>query len=522
MKVFNIAAILGTILIVSCVSKKNVVKEDKIKGHKIEVQIKGISDTTLLLGYHYGSKKLVADTIRVDSEGRGVFEGDTLLNPGMYMVLTPDLRFFEIIIDKDQVFKVTTDTSNSMFQNLKIEGSVDNQVFNEYQKRSSAVYLERKPIYDKMRYYYGIKDTMSLSPEQRKINRDSIEILKLELEGIKTSIRSYEDSIINKYPKALLSSVLNTMREIDVPDFPRNEKGEITDSLFKYTYMKKHYFDRVDFSDERLLRTPVYEMKIDQFFDRELIQIPDSIIPEVDKLMTRIIVDEKEGYEGTMYYTTLHHLFMKYQNPKYMGLDNIFVYIMGQYYVNNKMIPERVVNDSAYMAKVNERYHKMAKNKIGDVATDLMLYSKDYEWVSLNSIKADYIVLYFYDVDCGHCKKTIPEWERIYEKNNLQDKGVVNVYVYTQTEMEKWQKFIVDKKLEKGVHVFDPRQNTNFRESYDVYSTPVSYILDKDKKIIAKRLPPESLLDVLSNQIGEKFDASKPEGEEETDDHGGH
>ncbi|MBQ1605197.1 MAG: hypothetical protein II088_00175, partial [Bacteroidales bacterium] len=50
------------------------------KPHKIEVQIQGVKDTTLLLGYHYGEKKLVSDTIHVDSKGRGAFVGDSLLD----------------------------------------------------------------------------------------------------------------------------------------------------------------------------------------------------------------------------------------------------------------------------------------------------------------------------------------------------------------------------------------------------------------------------------------------------------
>ena len=57
--------------------------------HKIEVKVNGVKDTTLLLGYHYGAKKLVSDTIWVDSKGKGVFAGDSLLDGGLYLVLTP-------------------------------------------------------------------------------------------------------------------------------------------------------------------------------------------------------------------------------------------------------------------------------------------------------------------------------------------------------------------------------------------------------------------------------------------------
>ena len=38
---------------------------------------------------------------------------------------------------------------------------------------------------------------------------------------------------------------------------------------------------------------------------------------------------------------------------------------------------------------------------------------------------------------------------------------------------------------------------TDFKNTFDVYATPVVYVLDKDKKIIAKRLPVEQIEDFV-------------------------
>ena len=102
--------------------------------HKIDVTVKGVKDTTLLLGYHYGAKKLVSDTIWVDSKGHGTFSGDSLLDGGLYLILTPDYHYFEIMIDNpDQTFKLETDTTD-LFGKLKVEGSESNSVFVQYQQ----------------------------------------------------------------------------------------------------------------------------------------------------------------------------------------------------------------------------------------------------------------------------------------------------------------------------------------------------------------------------------------------------
>ncbi len=467
----------------------------------IEVQIKGLADTTLLLGYHYGSKKLVIDTIRLDSQGRGIFVGDTLLDGGLYLVITPSYRYFEMILDENQRFSIVTDTAD-LFGNLQFKGSEANDVFLKYQQKSSEVYTIRQPFFDKLRHYYEV-DTMQFSEKQLQTRRDSIALLQAEIAKLRDEMIAYENQVIVDYPKSLLTSILNTTKELEIPDFPRNEKGEITDSLFKYTYMKTHYFDKVNLGDARLLRTPVYEQKLEFFFDRELIQIPDSIIPEVDRLLTNILTQENKGYEGRMYYYTLNHLFMKYQNPKYMGLDNIFVHLMKDYYLPGKL-PKRVLEDTAYMAKIGERYSKTAPNQIGASAADLLLFSHTYQWQRLLAIDAEFTVLYFYDTDCGHCKKVIPEWHKMFVENKFGERGVANVLIYTQTDTTQWQKFIIEQSLQDSYNLFDPYQNTNFRTLYDIYSTPVSYILDRNKKIIAKRLPPETIVELLNHELSKK------------------
>lgn len=476
------------------------------KPHKIDVKINGVKDTTLLLGYHYGAKKLVSDTIWVDKNGRGTFKGDSLLDGGLYLILTPDYRYFEIVIDNDQqTFQLETDTTD-LTGHLKVTGSESNAVFKKYQEKSAEIYKIRKPAYDRLKAAYA-EDTTNFNKKQLQNRREAIERDRQTVDSLRNCMITYENEIIAKYPKSLLASILGCTHEIDIPDYPRDENGNITDSLFKYEYAKMHYFDNINLGDERLLRTPVYESKIDDYFDRQLFQIPDSIIPQVDFVMNRILEQEGKGYEGKMYYQTLHHLFMKWQNPKYMGFDNIFVHLMGEYYVKGK-IPARVANDTAYMNKIQDRYAKTVHNQIGVQAQDLLVYKmgKDtlddhFGWTRLSLVKSPYIVLYFFDTDCGHCKKIIPEWHKLYQENKLKEKGVETFLVYTQTDMEKWKKFISDQNMFDFINVFDPYQNTNFRTTYDIYSTPVSYVLNPERKIIAKRLPPETIVEVLNREL---------------------
>jgi hypothetical protein len=51
------------------------------------------------------------------------------------------------------------------------------------------------------------------------------------------------------------------------------------------------------------------------------------------------------------------------------------------------------------------------------------------------------------------------------------------------------------------INVWDPTFSSNFRNLYDIYSTPVIYVLDSGKKIIAKRISVETLESVLKQEF---------------------
>ena len=54
------------------------------------------------------------------------------------------------------------------------------------------------------------------------------------------------------------------------------------------------------------------------------------------------------------------------------------------------------------------------------------------------------------------------------------------------------------------INVWDPYRKSRFADTYDIYSTPVIYLLDKDHKIVVKRLGVEALPDILDELLGVK------------------
>lgn len=456
-------------------------------GYKIKTQIVGLKDTTLLLGHHFGKKKYVVDTIKVDNKGCGTFTGDSLLNGGIYLVILPSMNYFEVMIDKDQEFEIKTDTAD-LVKNLVFKGSDDNVQFLEYQnfmvtkqKRSAEIREEMKKL-----------DTQdSLAPKKKDVTDAQRATYKKELESIDKEITAYWEKIIADPRKPLLASVLKAMREIDVPDAPKDANGKITDSTFQFRYYQAHYFDNVDFSDARLLRTPILESKIDAYFKKAVVPIPDSIVPATD------IVIGLSRKNSEVYKYVLQYLFNQYNDNKIMGMDRVFVSIAEKYYLSGQA--PWALKDSVFMSKVNDRVFKIKPNLIGEIAPELRLYNEKNQIVSLHSIKAEYIILYFFEPGCGHCKKIIPEAYEMYQK--MDKEKVKLVLVDTQVDQKDWEEFRIKHNLVDCINLYDPYQYSNFRNLYDVYSTPTPYVLDKDKKIIAKRIGPETIVEFINKMI---------------------
>jgi thiol-disulfide isomerase/thioredoxin len=178
-----------------------------------------------------------------------------------------------------------------------------------------------------------------------------------------------------------------------------------------------------------------------------------------------------------------------------MGMDNVFVHIAEEYYITGKA---DWISDET-MEKLKEEVAKHRFNLVGNIAQDLKMETINEEYERLHEIKAKFTLVYFFEPHCGHCKKVTPEVHKLYQEYDREDFEVFAVY--TQGDKTEWLEYIHDKGYEDWINVWDPYNLTNFRFFYNIYSTPTLYLLDKDKKIIAKRIGAETLRSILEIEL---------------------
>ncbi|PLX15182.1 MAG: hypothetical protein C0599_17160 [Salinivirgaceae bacterium] len=446
---------------------------------KIKFKIEGLPNQDIIIAHHFGENTLVDDTLHLNNDGYGVMERDTLLPKGLYLCIYPDHTYFEFILDDDQKFEIETTIGKSAdeyIKNMSIKGSQINEVFFDYQLF----------MVDLNQQSNDLRQALKSDPNNKE--------LKDKIENLNTLVKNKWSDIKINYPGTFMSKMLIGLQDIEVPDPPKDENGNITDSLFQYNYYKDHFFDNIDFSDNQLLYSPIYHRKLQYFFEKIVAKRPDSVIAASDRLLQKL-----DG--NTKYFQyTLAHIFNKYANSNYMGFDKVMVHLADTYYLNGKAdwVSQK------YLTKLKERVDKLRPNLIGTVAPRLdKMQSVEGYFYPLHDIKAKYVVVAFWEPGCGHCKKEIPQLhEEVFI--GLHDYDVQVYAVYTQSDFKEWTEFLEKKSLLDWVNVWDPNNFTNFRNKYDVYSTPTLYLLDKDKKIIAKRVDVKTIISIINEKEKQK------------------
>ncbi len=438
------------------------------QGYHITLRVNGYKDTAVYLGNYYGKQTYLADTARLNSRGEAVFSGKDKLPGGIYFILLPDKqKFFEILVDRQQDFSIAADTMN-LVKRMLFHNSPDNDLFYQYN-----------------RY---------LAEQQERVNAvkekggDSVQ-LKATEKQIGENIQQYRKAYILKHPQTMLAAIFRAMEEPVIPTIPKTAGGK-EDSTFAYRYYKEHYWDPINFADERLLRTPILETRMMKYFSQLVYPVADSVNREADKIIAKARPD-KEVFKFVLWWLT-----HTYETSPYMGMDAVFVHLVEKYYIPG---------DAWWLTKeqsdkIIKRAYEIAPNLIGQKAPDLSLKDANMQPVSLYGTRGRYTLLVFWDPTCGHCQKELPVLDSIYEKN-WKDKDVKVFSVMTGGTKEEWLKFIKDNHLEDWVNAWDPDEQSNYHRLYDVYSTPLVYILSENKKILAKRLDPPQVDAFLEHSL---------------------
>jgi thiol-disulfide isomerase/thioredoxin len=437
-------------------------------GHSITIMAKAAPDTKIRLAYHVGGQQYVKDSLITDTGGKGRFSAGETLPEGVYMIVLPDNQFFEFLLGKDQYFDIHFDR-NDPASTLSFTGSDENSRFLAYQRKWKSLQEEAMKISGRLS---GVQQG---SPEASTIRK--------ELTEHEANMKNYLRETAEANPGTLLGAIARSVIPVETPTPlvpPGTHNPDSVKRLLSYIYYKDHFFDNIDFAEPGLIRSPVLGGKLDQFFRQVVIQMPDSIIRETDRLLGM------SSANADIFQYVAVWLMNKYASSEIMGHDAVVVHIADRVYLAGKA----PWASEEYLTDLKGRIERLRPNLIGKKATELLMGSFAGHYVSLYDVDAEFTVVYFWEPDCGHCKEATPLLKEFYDRNKAS--GIEVFAVCTQHDRDKWEKYIVEHGL-TWINGWDPQRMSKFDFYYNVESTPMIYILDRDKKIIAKRLAVEDL-----------------------------
>ena len=454
-------------------------------GYEIKISLKPFKNQYVYLGHYFGKSYPIIDSVLLNEKSEGVFKGENKLNGGIYLVGYPGRNgFFEILIDEQQHFSIIADTA-TIARGAKFINSPDNDLFTAYQQHMSKSGTEINSLKAKLK---------------TATNKNDSAFIYSLIEKEDAEINTYREEIIKKNEGKLLSVLLTAMKEPVLTGRlkePKNQK----DSIDSYHFYKSNYWNGVNFWDGRLAYTPFFEDKLDKYFNQLIELSPDSVIKEMDYMLSFA------GASEEMNRFLLIKFVNRYLNQKYMWEDKVFVHLFEKYFANKQY---DWLNEKGRKIITDRAYSLMA-NIMGTPAAEIELPDISGKTSSLYAMESPFTLVVFWDPTCGHCKEELPRIDSMY-RAKWKAGGIKIFAVAKETDGTKkdWLDFINQHHLQDWTNVYYSKADDKLRtdnnipgysQLYDINSFPTLYFLDKDKRIIAKKLSFEQIDEIWQMKV---------------------
>ncbi len=435
--------------------------------NSLDGKINNLGKTRIYLMSIYGERTRAVDSTLSDSVGRIHFAIPSTLLPGMYRLGWSKQGSINLILNKEDV--KFESLASAPDDSLRILQSKENQILRSFASmlRKNQTKLELlMPVVD----FYPVKDQF-------------YHTVVTEFETVQKTQLSSLDSLVLLYPRSYAVRMQQVMQTPYI-------SGSLT-SAARIEFLKQHYWDKVDFNDTSLLRSNVFADKLISYLaiyqNNRLSQkqLETEFIKAVTVALGAASVN-KETYKFMLDY--LVGGFDKYH------FDDVITYIADNF--QDPYSCEDAERKSALQKKL-DNFKKLA---VGKTAPDIVVPDSKGVKVDLLGIKTGFTLLIFWSSNCPHCTEMMPKLKAWYDKHTPKNLEVMAVSL--DTSKTEWLSFVKKEKL-NWINVSELKGYSGKAEDeYNVYATPTMYLIDREKKIIAKPITWRELEQELNQFTG--------------------
>ncbi|HNW76409.1 MAG TPA: thioredoxin-like domain-containing protein [Bacteroidales bacterium] len=410
----------------------------------------------------YGERTYLVDSVKADASGAFSFTLKSGNKPGMYKIVFGKDRFLEIIFNKENI--TFSSTISALPDSVKFTSSTENRIYYDFMRWDQQAQAKLELLQPVLDYY----------PERDAYYRRTME----EFERIQQEESRMVDSLRRDYPGSYAVRLIQTYCLPFIPATLNREE--------RTAFLRQHYFDKTDFTDTSLLRSPAFASKAISYLALysnnrlQQKQLELEFIKGIGPIMAAAAVND-EVYRFLLDY--LISGFDKYH------FDDVITYMAENF--SDPSSCENTDKESALQKKL-ETYKKIATGKPAPV---LELPDTKGRIVNLANLKSEYTLLIFYSSECTHCAEMLPRVKAMYDTQKPARLEIVAVSL--DTDRNAWLNFIKEGKY-NWINVSDLKGfESPAADRFNIYATPTMFLLDKDKNILAKPISYSELEQVL-------------------------
>jgi len=421
------------------------------QGFHLKGTITGLAHADVFFMQDFAVSQQIIDTVQTDAHGSFDISLPANLPIGMYRIMTNSGQMFDLIYNKEDIsFKTSGFQANST---IHIITSLENQLYYKYLNVKLSNQLKIN-ILDPTLKYYPKNDSFYL-------------VLKHQVMDLYSQINAVSNWVTQQYPKTLAAHFIRLDRPV-TPNF--NQIAYQPEEN-----LKRNYFKGVDFQDTLLLRSSLLTAKIvgylglyqEQGMHKE--EVEQAFTQAVDTLLAKTLVNE-QIYEYTLNY--LVHGFEEF------GFEHLLQHIAAIQQLG--LFPDHSLKKQALETKL-ELIKRLA---IGKTAPDFSARDMEGKKIRLSKLKADTTLLIFWASWCPHCTASLPKLKKFYDPAHPERLQIIAISV--DDNKKEVEKAIQDEHYPWINIAHLKGWDGPIADEYGVSSTPTFFLLDKNKKIIAK------------------------------------
>jgi len=448
--------------------------------YTLEIQIKNQPHNNIVLGKITGDDFQPLDTILFHRGNSKVAENSKKaeytfpekMEPGMYRLVFGKTTYAKVMGDSPQQLDFIFNYENLIFEtdfkapaeNLLVVLSEENRVWFEFLKRHKE-YQEKINLLELEIDYYrnkGNEVTKSGTPVAELITR---------FNTLRQQREDFINEIVVRNPKLFASRLINMYRE-PIPD------GHLSKKVRREIFQKE-FFSLHDFTDETLINSTIYTDRIFYYlasYNRSA-YTKEQLEKEYIKAVDMVLANTNENLN--VYEFILEYLVNGFEVLK---MNSVLNYIADNYAGTTCQTDEKTTL---------ERKLEAQKMRPGTVIPDFSLTNFEGLETKLSEVQKEKTLILFWASWCPHCIDMLPlikSWAD--GQNNLEI-----VTVSLDTSFLEWQDAVKKLKIENWINLSDLKKwDGKVTTALNIYATPTMFLIDKERKILAKPITVQDLM----------------------------